>query len=105
MKIALCFAGQPRFINLMNFGNLTDGHDVTTYAHFWWDDEYRGDMFAWNSELKYPDDYDPIDHFEQRMKPKQLVWEKYPKFDMSPYKMVSQMEFPLSDDIVRQSIY
>ena len=51
MKIALCFAGQPRFINLMNFGNLTDGHDVTTYAHFWWDDEYRGDMFAWNSEL------------------------------------------------------
>ena len=52
MKIALCFAGQPRFINLMNFGNLTDGHDVTTYAHFWWDDEYRGDMFAWNSELK-----------------------------------------------------
>ena len=32
MKIALCFAGQPRFINLMNFGNLTDGHDVTTYA-------------------------------------------------------------------------
>ena len=105
MKIALCFAGQPRFINLMNFGNLTDGHDVTTYAHFWWDDEYRGDMFAWNSELKYPDDYDPIDHFEQRMNPKKLVWEKYPKFDMSPYKMVSQMEFPLSDDIVRQSIY
>ena len=105
MKIALCFAGQPRFINLMNFGNLTDGHDVTTYAHFWWDDEYRGDMFAWNSELKYPDDYDPIDHFEHRMNPKKLVWEKYPKFDMSPYKMVSQMEFPLSDDIVRQSIY
>ena len=68
MKIALCFAGQPRFINLMNFGNLTDGHDVTTYAHFWWDDEYRGDMFAWNSELKYPDDYDPIHHFEQRMR-------------------------------------
>ena len=67
MKIALCFAGQPRFINLMNFGNLTNGHDVTTYAHFWWDDEYRGDMFAWNSELKYPDDYDPIDHFEQKM--------------------------------------
>ena len=87
MKIALCFAGQPRFINLMNFGNLTDGHDVTTYAHFWWDDEYRGDMFAWNSELKYPDDYDPIDHFEHRMNPKKLVWEKYPKFDMSPYKM------------------
>ena len=36
--------------------------------------------FAWNSELKYPDDYDPIDHFEQRMNPKKLVWEEYPKF-------------------------
>jgi len=72
MKIALCFAGQPRFINLMNFGNLTDGHDVTTYAHFWWDDEYRGDMFAWNSELKYPDDYDPIHHFEQKNETKTI---------------------------------
>ena len=55
--------------------------------------------------IQSPDDYDPIDDFEYRMKPKQLVWEKYPKFDMSPYKMVSQMEFPLSDEIVRQSIY
>jgi len=99
MKIALCFAGQPRFINLMNFDNLTQDHEIKTYGHFWWDDDYRGDMFAWNSDLKYPDDYD------QRMNPKQLVWEKYPKFDMSPYKMVSQMEFTLPDDVVRQSIY
>ena len=105
MKIALCFAGQPRFINLMNFDNLTQDHEIKTYGHFWWDDDYRGDMFAWNSDLKYPDDYDPIHDFEQKMKPKSLSWEKYPNFDMSGYKMVSQMEFPLSDDVVRKSIY
>ena len=98
MKIALCFAGQPRFINLMNFGNLTDGHDVTTYAHFWWDDEYRGDMFAWNSELKYPDDYDPIDHFEQRMKPVRLKYTdevltrnaKWPSFHASKIQSLEE---------------
>ena len=55
MKIALCFAGQPRFINLMNFDNLIQDHEIKTYGHFWWDDDYRGDMFAWNSDLKYPD--------------------------------------------------
>ena len=32
MKIALCFAGQPRFINLMNFGNLTDGRNYLSGA-------------------------------------------------------------------------
>ena len=105
MKIALCFAGQPRFIDLMNFDNLIQDHEVVTYAHFWWDESYRGDMFAWNSNLKYPDDYDPIADFEEKMKPKGLKWEEYPKFDLSGFKMVSQMEFPLSDDVVRQSIY
>tara|TARA_B100000131_G_scaffold44249_1_gene39739 strand:- start:131 stop:622 length:492 start_codon:yes stop_codon:yes gene_type:complete len=39
------------------------------------------------------------------MKPKGLKWEEYPKFDLSGFKMVSQMEFPLSDDVVRKSIY
>ncbi len=105
MKIALCFAGQPRFIDLMNFDNLIQDHEVVTYAHFWWDESYRGDMFAWNSNLKYPDDYDPIADFEEKMKPKGLKWEEYPKFDLSGFKMVSQMEFPLSDDVVRKSIY
>ena len=49
MKIALCFAGQPRFIDRMNFDNLIQDHEVVTYAHFWWDESYRGDIFAWNS--------------------------------------------------------
>ena len=105
MKIALCFAGQPRFIDRMNFDNLIQDHEVVTYAHFWWDESYRGDFFAWNSNLKYPDDYDPIADFEEKMKPKNLVWEEYPKFDLSGFKMVSQMEFPLEDTIVRQSIF
>lgn len=105
MKIALCFAGQPRFIDRMNFVNLTQEHQVDTYAHFWWDESYRGQQFAWNSELKYPEDYDPIVDFTERMNPKKIVFEKYPDLDLSLFKMVSQMEFPLSEEVVEQSIY
>jgi hypothetical protein len=105
MKIALCFAGQPRFIDRINFDNLIQDHQVDTYAHFWWDESYRGEQFAWNSTLTYPDDYDPIDDFTQRMNPKKIVFEKYPELDLSEYKMVSQMEFPLTEEIVEQSIF
>jgi hypothetical protein len=105
MKIALCFAGQPRFIDRMNFDNLIQDHQVDTYAHFWWDESYRGQQFAWNSMLTYPDDYDPIEDFVQRMKPKNILFEKYPDLDLSSFKMVSRMEFPLTEDVVEQSIY
>jgi len=105
MKIALCFAGQPRFIDRMNFDNLTQDHQVDTYAHFWWDESYRGEQFAWNSTLTYPEDYDPIEDFNQRMNPKKIVFEKYPDLDLSSFKMVSQMEFPLAEEVVEQSIF
>jgi hypothetical protein len=105
MKIALCFAGQPRFIERMNFDNLVQDHDVDVYAHFWWDETYRGQIFAWNSSLVYPEDYDPIEEFRKIMNPKKLVYEKYMDFDLTNFKMVSQMEFPLTEDIVEQSIY
>jgi hypothetical protein len=105
MKIALCFAGQPRFVDRMNFDNLIQDHQVDTYAHFWWDTSYRGELFAWNSDLRYPEDYDPIDDFVERMKPKKIIHEKYPEFDLSGFKMVSAMEFPLTEDVVKQSIY
>ena len=72
MKIALCFSGQPRFIDKMNFDNLTQDHEVDVYAHFWWDESYRGEIFAWNSSLVYPEDYDPIKEFKDRMNPKRL---------------------------------
>ena len=105
MKIALCFSGQPRFIDKMNFDNLTQDHEVDVYAHFWWDESYRGEIFAWNSSLVYPEDYDPIKEFKDRMNPKKIVSEKYMDFDLSKFKMVSQMEFSLEEDIVEQSIY
>jgi hypothetical protein len=89
----------------MNFDNLTQDHQVDTYAHFWWDESYRGEQFAWNSTLTYPEDYDPIEDFNQRMNPKKIVFEKYPDLDLSSFKMVSQMEFPLAEEVVEQSIF
>ena len=105
MKIALCFSGQPRFIERMNFDNLIQDQDVDVFAHFWWDESYRGQLFAWNSELKYPDDYDPIEAFSLKMHPERIVYSKYPDFDLSGFKMVSQMEFPLTETVVEQSIF
>lgn len=105
MKIALCFSGQPRFIEKMNFDNLIQEYEVDTYAHFWWDESYRGEIFAWNSSLTYPKDYDPIEEFNNKMNPKKLIYEKYMDFDLSKFRMVSQMEFPLSEEVVEKSIY
>lgn len=105
MKIALCFSGQPRFIEKMNFDYLMSKHQVDVYAHFWWCDDYKGETFAWNSNLTYPEDYNPIEMFNNKMNPKILHFEKYPSFDLSKFKMRSQMEFSLEPDVVEKSIY
>lgn len=105
MKIALCFSGQPRFIEKINLDNLVQNHDVDVYAHFWWDESYRGQIFAWNSSLTYPQNYDPIIEFKNKLRPKKVVYEKYLDFDLSGFEMISKMEFPLTEEVVKQSIY
>lgn len=105
MKIAICFSGQPRFLDKLNISNLVLNHQFDIYAHFWWDKNYRGQKFAWNSLVEYPLDYDPVEYFKNKFSPKKLIYEPYPIFDMSLYKMVSRLEQPLSTDIVEQSIY
>jgi hypothetical protein len=89
----------------MDFGNLMNDYNIDVYAHFWWADEYKGENFAWNSQLTYSKDYDPIKMFNAKMNPKVLLFEKYPQFDLSDFQMVSQMEFPLDPDVVEKSIY
>jgi len=49
MKLAICFSGQPRFIDRLKIDNLKQNYDADIYAHFWWDKSYRGKTFAWNS--------------------------------------------------------
>lgn len=44
MKIALCFSGQPRFINEVSpfiLKNICEGYDVDTFFHFWFDEDLQ----------------------------------------------------------------
>lgn len=44
MKIALCFSGQPRFVNEVApyiIKNICEGYDVDTFFHFWFDEDLQ----------------------------------------------------------------
>ncbi len=73
MKVALCFSGQPRYIekSFEQFDkNILSCNDVDVFAHLWWDDSYKGKSFVWESTDKYPEDYSPMDKFSELFKPK-----------------------------------
>lgn len=106
MKIALCFSGQPRFVNYINnlsFYNLTKTHEVVTYAHFWWDESYCGDSFHGNQ--KYPKNYTPIVDFKKVMNPKKIIWEKYPDLDLSSFKLVSLVDGYENKEKIKYDLY
>ena len=44
MKIALCFSGQPRFVQEAApyiIKNCRDGYDVDVFAHLWFDENLQ----------------------------------------------------------------
>ena len=44
MKIAVCFSGQPRFINECSpsiLENVIGNYDVDVYAHLWFDEDLQ----------------------------------------------------------------
>lgn len=106
MKIALCFSGQPRFINHLDstsFKNLTQDHEIVTYAHFWWDESYRGDLF--HGKTRYPDDYEPIEDFKKKFNPQKIIWEKYPELDLSRFKLISKFDSSANEEIIKYDVY
>jgi hypothetical protein len=44
MKIALCFSGQPRFVNECSSlikSNVMQDYDIDVFAHLWFDDDLQ----------------------------------------------------------------
>ena len=80
MKIALCFSGQPRYIE-KSFEQFQRGifekNDVDVFAHLWWDDSYKGKTFVWESDDRYPEDYNPLEAFKEKFKPKNIIVEPH----------------------------
>ena len=86
MKIALCFSGQPRFIEECAENiklNLIEGYDVDVYAHGWWHESYKGKVIAFESEKTFDKNKEASDVFNEVYKPVRSVFE--PQVDFSKY--------------------
>lgn len=100
MRIALCFSGQPRFINecyndISNFFELdkygqggserTNDKLVDTYAHLWWDDSYKGKIIRIHSKHRYDNETDNGQLFIDKYKPVDYIIEPQRDFPLDWY--------------------
>ena len=92
MKIALCFSGQPRDIDIIYpfiKATILDGNDVDVFAHVWWD----SDNLSYNSVIPgrvhksfSPDSIDKINILYQ---PKRMMVEE-PKIWKRKYEVTEK---------------
>ena len=92
MKIALCFSGQPRDIDIIYpfiKATILDGNDVDVFAHVWWD----SNNLSYNSVIPgrvhksfSPDSIDKINILYQ---PKRMIVEK-PKVWKRSYEITEK---------------
>lgn len=86
MKIALCFSGQPRFVEECStsiLDNVKQNYDVDVFAHLWFDEELQTKPYKWGGDGKWKDqriESTAIEKFKQIYDPIQLVTEKSRKF-------------------------
>jgi hypothetical protein len=82
MKIALCFSGQPRFVNeVYNYiqQNVCDGYDVDVFMHLWFDEELQTKPYKYGGNGNWVDQRispDAIKYAEALYSPKKLKVEK-----------------------------
>tara|TARA_R110001606_G_scaffold8553_5_gene37663 strand:- start:8473 stop:9246 length:774 start_codon:yes stop_codon:yes gene_type:complete len=110
MKVALCFSGQPRYVekSYEQFSkNILSNNDVDVFAHMWWDESYKGKSFVWESKDKYPEDYSPMDKFEELFKPKWTFIEAHkPKefFGYDKFPTTSLFDSSMDIDVIRSIV-
>ena len=89
MKIALCFHGLPRLIEkcyLDIYNYFIKNNNVDIYAHFWWDDSYKGKINRLHVMERFDENNNPIEIFKNLYNPKKIKYEKCPpNFDASDY--------------------
>jgi hypothetical protein len=89
MKIAVCFSGQPRFINTYAHAikqYLLNLYDTDIYAHFWWSDDLKGKQI----NMAYKDTYDDKNHLQEFIntyQPTHISYEPQKQFDISNYTL------------------
>lgn len=86
MKIALCFSGQPRFIEQVApsiLENVIGDHDVDVFAHLWFDETLQTKPYKYGGTGKWKDQRispDAIEKFKEIYKPKSILVENSKKF-------------------------
>jgi hypothetical protein len=86
MKIALCFSGQPRFINKCFSSirtNVISNYDVDVFAHLWFDEDLINKPYKYGGNGKWVDQRispDAIKDFVKLYNPKNMIIEKSKTF-------------------------
>lgn len=86
MKIALCFSGQPRFIEEVAPSikeNVIGDYDVDIFAHLWFDDGLQSKPYKYGGSGKWKDQRissDAINKFVEIYNPKKILIQSSKKF-------------------------
>ena len=86
MRIALCFSGQPRFINKVApiiKENIIGDYNVDVFAHLWFDEELQSKPYKFGGEGGWRNqriDPNAIDDFKKQYNPKGLLVQSSKKF-------------------------
>lgn len=85
VRVAICFSGQPRYLEetLNNFKEKflepNKKHQVDIFAHFWWEDNYVGDVISRGSNVCYTKNM--RDYFIKEYNPINIECSPYMKVD------------------------
>ncbi|MEY3811835.1 MAG: Synechococcus phage Bellamy [Pseudomonadota bacterium] len=86
MKIALCFSGQPRFVNECSdliLNNVIQNYDVDVFAHLWFDEDLQTKPYKYGGSGGWKDQRIPstsIDDFKKIYNPIQILIESSKSF-------------------------
>lgn len=91
MKVALFFAGQPRYLDEgyeKIYDNILSKYDVDCFVHTWWDESLSGKKLEFYPKLTYGRNYyykeDTLETIMSLYKPKAMVYQKQKEFDIYP---------------------
>lgn len=91
MKIALCFHGLPRLIEKCHsdiYNYFIKNNNVDIFAHFWWDDSYKGKINRLHVKERFDENKNPIEIFKNLYNPLKIHYEECPQnFDASEYNV------------------
>lgn len=88
MKIALCFSGQPRYLDegyLQIYKNILVKYNVDIFVHTWWDEKMSNKQMTLNSLLSYGRKYiwkpNTLELIEKYYSPKKILHQHQIEFE------------------------